>query len=139
MHDADFRNCPYRSIGFCKAAGGRIKHHLAENIGRRESTILFVGYQAKGTLGRTILERPGSVRILGQIRRVRARIEKINGFSAHADRDELLRWVSGFKEAPQKIFVVHGEAEVSADFASTLRTNFKSEVIVPEYLREYSL
>jgi metallo-beta-lactamase family protein len=123
--------------GMC--TGGRIKYHLAENIGRRESTILFVGYQAKGTLGRTILERPGSVRILGHVHRVRARIEKINGFSAHADRDELLRWVSGFKKAPQKIFVVHGEAEVSADFASTLRTNFKSEVIVPEYLREYFL
>ncbi len=123
--------------GMC--TGGRIKHHLVNNITRPESTILFVGYQAKGTLGREILERPKRVRILGQVRPVRARIEKINGFSAHADRDELLGWVSGFKKAPEKIFVIHGEREVSANFASTLRERFKSEVIVPKYRQEYSI
>ena len=98
-----------------------------------------MGYQAKGTLGRTILERPESVRILGQVYPVRARIEKINGFSAHADRDELLNWVSGFKKAPEKIFVVHGEKEAATDFASILRDKFKSEIIVPRYLQEYSM
>ncbi|MCK4245311.1 MAG: MBL fold metallo-hydrolase [Candidatus Omnitrophica bacterium] len=123
--------------GMC--TGGRIKHHLVKNITRQESTILFVGYQAKGTLGRTILERPESVRILGQVYPVRARIEKINGLSAHADRDELLNWVSGFKRAPEKIFVVHGEKEAAADFASTLRDKFKSEIIVPQYPQEYSI
>ena len=123
--------------GMC--TGGRIKHHLVKNITRRESTILFVGYQAKGTLGRTILERPKRARILGQTYPVRARIEKINGLSAHADRDELLKWVSGFKKAPEKIFVVHGEKEASAAFASALREKFKSEVIVPQYLEEYSI
>ena len=123
--------------GMC--TGGRIKHHLVKNITRPESTILFVGYQAKGTLGREILERHKRVRILGQVYPVHARIEKINGFSAHADRDELLRWVSGFKKTPEKIFVVHGEKEVASDFASTLRKRLKSEVIVPEYLQEYSL
>jgi len=123
--------------GMC--TGGRIKHHLVANITRQESTILFVGYQAKGTLGRTILERPKRVRIHGQVYPVRARIEKINGLSAHADRDELLKWVSGFKKAPEKIFVIHGEKEVAADFASTLRGKFKSEVIVPQYLQEYSI
>ncbi len=123
--------------GMC--TGGRIKHHLVGNITRQESTILFVGYQAKGTLGRTILERPERVRIHGQVYPVRARIEKINGLSAHADRDELSKWVSGFKKAPEKIFVIHGEKEVAADFASTLREKFKSEVIVPQYLQEYSI
>ncbi len=92
--------------GMC--TGGRIKHHLVKNITRRESTILFVGYQAKGTLGRTILERPKRARILGQTYPVRARIEKINGLSAHADRDELLKWVSGFKKPPETKLVKKG-------------------------------
>jgi len=123
--------------GMC--TGGRVKHHLVSNIVRPESTILFVGYQARGTLGREILERPEKVRILGQTYPVRARIEKINGISAHADKDELLKWVSGFRKPPQKIFIVHGEKEVAADFASTLRNKVKSEVIVPKYLEEHSL
>jgi metallo-beta-lactamase family protein len=123
--------------GMC--TGGRVKHHLVNNISRPESTILFVGYQARGTLGREILERPKKVRILGQVYPVRARIEKVNGFSAHADRDELLRWVSGFRKSPEKIFIVHGEKEVAANFASLLREKFASEVIVPRYLQECSL
>ena len=120
--------------GMC--TGGRIKHHLVNNIVRPESTILFVGYQAKGTLGREILERPKEVRILGQTYPVRARIEKINGISAHADKNELLRWVSGFQKPPQKIFIVHGEKEVAAEFAATLRNKVQSEIIVPKYLQE---
>ena len=95
--------------GMC--TGGRIKHHLVHNIGRPESTLLFVGYQAKGTLGRILLEHPEEVRILGNIHKVRARIERINGFSAHADRDELLGWLSNFKKPPRKLFVIHGEEE----------------------------
>ena len=70
---------------------------------------------------------------------MRARIEKINGISAHADRNELLKWVSGFQPAPQKTFIIHGEKETAADFASTLREKIKSEVIVPKYLQECSL
>jgi metallo-beta-lactamase family protein len=123
--------------GMC--TGGRVKHHLINNITRAESTVLFVGYQAKGTLGREILERPKEVRILGNTYTVKARIEKINGFSAHADKNELLRWVKNFKEAPQKIFVIHGEEEASKDFAETLKSNFDSDIIVPEYMQEYSL
>jgi len=101
--------------GMC--TGGRIKHHLVSNLSRPESTILFVGYQAAGTLGRIILERPKDVRIFGQNRPVRAKIEKINGFSAHADRDELLKWVSGLKKAPKNIFIVHAEKNVAKDFS----------------------
>lgn len=123
--------------GMC--TGGRIKHHLLNNIRRKESTILFVGYQARGTLGRIILERPSRVRILGQTFTVQARIEKINGFSAHADKNELLKWVSGFKKDPEKIFIVHGEESVSLSFAETLRTKVNSEVVVPAYLDEYEI
>jgi metallo-beta-lactamase family protein len=77
--------------GMC--TGGRIKQHLVRNITRPDSTILFVGFQAKGTLGRQIIEGDPSVRILGQTYPVRARIEKILGFSAHADRKGLFRWL----------------------------------------------
>lgn len=121
--------------GMC--TGGRIKHHLLHNISRRESTILFVGYQAVGTLGRTILEKPEEVRILGRMCPVRARIEQINGFSAHADKDELLRWVSGFNPPLEKIFIVHSEKDVAKDFSETLRERVRSEVVVPQYLQEF--
>ena len=123
--------------GMC--TGGRIKHHLLRNLGRPESTILFVGYQAGGTLGRDILGRPSKVRLFGQNVSVRARIDKINGFSAHADRDELLRWVAGFKEAPKKIFVIHGESATAEEFGGVLKGKLTSEIIVGEYLKEYLL
>ncbi|MCE9615768.1 MAG: MBL fold metallo-hydrolase [Lentisphaerae bacterium] len=118
--------------GMCE--GGRIKHHLVNNISRPESTILFVGYQAVGTLGRAILEKPAEVRILGQTYPVRARIAKINGFSGHADRDELFRWLSALKQAPRQLFLTHGEASVAAEFAGWLRERTKWNVSVPAYL-----
>lgn len=123
--------------GMC--TGGRIKHHLVANIDRPESTIAFVGYQALGTLGREILERPETVRILGKEYPVRAHIENVNGFSAHADRNDLFRWISGFGNSPQKIFVVHGEEEATSDFSSFLKANTESTIITPDYLSEYPL
>jgi metallo-beta-lactamase family protein len=123
--------------GMC--TGGRVKHHLVNNITRKESTLLFVGYQARGTLGRHIIERPASVRILGREYAVQARIEKINGFSAHADKDELLRWAEGFEGEPRKVFVVHGEKDASREFAATLRNSIGSEVVVPSFLDEYTI
>jgi len=102
--------------GMC--TGGRIKHHLAQNIGREESTILFVGYQAVGTLGRAILEGAREVRLFGKDFRRRARVLRISGFSAHADQDELLRWLQGFAEAPRQILLNHGEPEALAALAA---------------------
>jgi len=104
--------------GMC--TGGRIKHHLVRNLPRRESTVLFVGYQAGGTLGREILDGAKRVRILGDQVPVRARVARIGGFSAHADRDELLRWASVLKRPPKGAFVVHGEPEVAEGFSRTL-------------------
>ncbi len=95
--------------GMC--TGGRIKHHLAHNIERPESTILFVGYQAEGTLGRTIVEGAKKVRILGQEQPVRAAVRRINGFSGHADRRELSRWLRGFRKPPRGLILNHGEPE----------------------------
>ncbi len=102
--------------GMC--TGGRIKHHLAHHLGRPENTVLFVGYQAAGTLGRQILEHNSPVRIFGKPFRVAARVEKVNGFSAHADRQELLRWLSVMRQPPRHLFVTHGEPATAAAFAA---------------------
>ena len=117
--------------GMCN--GGRIKHHLVTNISRRESTILFVGYQAVGTLGRQIVDGAREVRILGQHYPVRARIAQIQGFSAHADRDELFTWLSGLKGAPRRVFVVHGEPGAAQQFGEFIREKTGWPISVPEY------
>jgi len=117
--------------GMC--TGGRIKHHLVRNISRPGSTILFVGYQAKGTLGREIAGGAERVRILGAMHPVRAGVVQINGFSAHADKVELLRWLSGFKSSPRKLFVVHGEEEVPFKFARVVGEKYNWNVAVPQY------
>jgi len=117
--------------GMC--TGGRIKHHLVTNIPRRESTILFVGYQAIGTLGRQIVDGAKKVRILGQHYPVRARIAQIHGFSSHADRNELFRWLSELKRAPRRVFVVHGEPEAAKKFSEFLREKLGWDISVPEY------
>jgi metallo-beta-lactamase family protein len=124
--------------GMC--TGGRVKHHLVDNISRPESTILFVGYQAVGTLGRIIVEgQKDPVRIHGQQHRVKARIAQIQGFSAHADRDELLKWITGLKSAPRHVFAVHGESDTVARFVSFLKEKTGWEVSAPNYLDEVAL
>jgi metallo-beta-lactamase family protein len=123
--------------GMC--TGGRIKHHLVANISRPESTILFVGYQAVGTLGRQIVDGAKEVRILGQYYHVRARVVQIHGFSAHADRDELFRWLSGLHRGPRHLFVTHGEPAVAEAFGQFLREKTGWDVSVPEYATEVSL
>jgi metallo-beta-lactamase family protein len=123
--------------GMC--TGGRIKHHLVNNISKRESTILFPGYQATGTLGRQIVDGAKEVRILGQMYQVKARIAQINGFSAHADRDELFRWLSGLKRPPLHLFVTHGEPEVAQYFADFMKEKTGWEISVPKYQDEVIL
>lgn len=123
--------------GMC--TGGRIKQHLVNNIGRPESTILFVGYQARGTLGRQILEGQSPVRIYGQMYEVRATIDQIQGFSAHADRKQLLYWLSSFQRPPRKLFLVHGETEAISHLATEVQKSLKWSVTVPQYLEEIIL
>ena len=123
--------------GMC--TGGRVKHHLAHNITRPESTILFVGYQANGTLGRIILDGADEVRILGKTRPVKARIERIHGFSAHADRDELLAWLTALKNTPRGIFVVHGEEESALAMRDHLIEKTGWNVTAPAYQDEVVL
>lgn len=123
--------------GMC--TGGRIKHHLETNLSRPESTVLFVGYQAAGTLGRQILDGRPEVRLFGKMLPVRAKIESIQGFSAHADRDELTRWLSGMKRPPRRVFVTHGEPEASAAFAKHLDERFGWPTSVPAYGDSFTL
>jgi len=123
--------------GMC--TGGRIKHHLVTNISRPESTVLFVGYQAQGTLGRHIVDGADRVRILGQHYRVRATIAQIHGFSAHADRDDLFRWLSELKRAPRHVFVTHGEPQVAESFGGFVREKTGWDISVPEYGAEVAL
>jgi metallo-beta-lactamase family protein len=123
--------------GMC--TGGRIKQHLVRNISRTDSTILFVGFQARETLGRQILEGSPAVRILGQMWPVRARIEKILSFSAHADRRGLFRWLDAFERPPRRLFLTHGEKEIPLALADELRRDRGWEVSVPEYLEEFEL
>jgi metallo-beta-lactamase family protein len=113
--------------------GGRVKYHIVNNIRRPESTILFVGYQAEGTPGRILLDGAKEIRLLGQMHPVRAHIEKIDGFSAHADRDGLLAWLSDIRVPPRCVFVTHGEEKAATSFANLLKEKTGWMVEVPEY------
>jgi len=123
--------------GMC--TGGRIKHHLVNNISREESTILFVGYQAAGTLGRQIVNGAKKVRILGQYYPVKARITQLNGFSAHADRDGLVRWLSSLRKPPRRVFVTHGELDSSQNLAGLIKSRHGWETSVPSYKEQVFL
>jgi metallo-beta-lactamase family protein len=123
--------------GMC--TGGRVKHHLVNNISEQKNTIMFVGYQAVGTLGRSIVDGIERVRILGEKRDVKARIVQVHGFSAHADKMEMLSWLGKIKQPPKGIFVVHGEAESAKAFGEFLRENGDWEVTVPEYQQQCSI
>jgi metallo-beta-lactamase family protein len=123
--------------GMC--TGGRIKYHLANNISRPQSSIMFVGYQAVGTLGRQIIGGAKKVRILGQQYQVKANIVQVHGFSAHADRYELLTWLKGLQTPPRKVFVVHGEPKSASGFADYLRQQTGWDVSVPAYQDEVVL
>jgi metallo-beta-lactamase family protein len=119
--------------------GGRIKHHLAREIARPESTLVFVGYQAVGTLGRQILDGVSPVRILGQTYPVRLKVENIDGLSAHAGMSDLHRWLNNFKSPPKHVFLTHGEEGAILSLENYLHSKGGWEVTAPAYLEEYDL
>lgn len=123
--------------GMCDA--GRIRHHLKYNLWRPESAVVFVGFQAVGTLGRHLLDGAQSVKLFGEEVAVRARIVNFPGLSSHADRDHLLQWIEQFKEPrPQHVFVVHGDREVAPAFARAI-TERGFLAHAPQYTEEYDL
>ena len=115
--------------GMCDA--GRIKHHLKHNLWRQECTILFVGYQAVGTLGRALIEGATDVKLFGEEIHVNAEIIRLPGISGHADNEGLIRWVSSFKEKPKRVFVCHGEDQVCELFAKRLETELGYKAMAP--------
>jgi len=114
-------------------AGGRVKHHIVNNIGKPESTILFIGYQAEATPGRILLDGVREIRLLGKMHSVRAHVERIDGFSAHADREGLLAWLSDIRVPPRCVFVTHGEEQAATSFAEVLQEKTGWMVKVPQY------
>lgn len=119
------------SSGMCTA--GRVKHHLRKNIHRPESTIVFVGYQAHGTLGRLIRDGKPNVRLHGRNYDVKAQIAQIYGFSGHADRDALLHWVGNLGDSPKHVFLAHGEEDAAESLAEAITEQNGCRVSVPAY------
>ncbi|MDE7341870.1 MAG: MBL fold metallo-hydrolase [Lachnospiraceae bacterium] len=128
----NFENTPKVIIsasGMCEA--GRIRHHLKHNLWRPECTVLFVGYQAVGTLGRAIVEGAKEVRLFGETIEIRAEIEKLVGMSGHADKAGLLRWLEGFEKKPERVFVVHGEDRICKIFTECLKGEHGQKAYAP--------
>lgn len=115
--------------GMCEA--GRIRHHLKHNLWRPECTILFVGYQAVGTLGRKLIDGTSAVKLFGENIEVSARIESLKGISGHADMKGLLDWLRGFESEVSHVFVVHGEDTVTDEFAQTITETFGWQAFAP--------
>ena len=123
--------------GMCDA--GRIRHHLKHNLWRPECTVVFVGFQGEGTLGRHLLDGAKSVKLFGEDIAVHAKIVNFQGLSSHADRDHLLSWIADFKSPkPQHVFVVHGDREVAPFFAQTIQ-GMGFEAHAPQYTEVYDL
>lgn len=123
--------------GMCDA--GRIKHHLKHNLWRPESTIMFVGYQAEGTLGRRLLEGAEQVTIHGEEVAVKADIRRIEAFSAHGDQGDLLDWIVQMERPPRQVILVHGEEQAQAALAEVITARTGIPVIIPEWLDEMTL
>jgi len=114
------------------ATAGRIRHHLKHNLWREGASIVIVGFQAKGTTGRKIIEGATQVKIFGENVSVKARVFTIGGFSAHADQNDLLEWVGHYESEP-RVFVIHGEASASEAMAQKIRERFNLEVHIPRW------
>ena len=123
--------------GMCE--GGRILHHLQHALGNERNTVLFVGFQGEGTLGRRLRDGAERVNVFGEPVIVRAEIVALDGFSAHADQRELLDWVARLTPAPRWVFLVHGEPEPAETLAGLLRERTTAQVHVPEKGQEFEL
>ncbi len=115
--------------GMCEA--GRIRHHLKHNLWRKDSTILFVGYQVPGTLGNMLLNGAKEVKLFGETIEVQAKIENLPGISGHADVNQLTKWVSMFDPKPKRVFIVHGEDKVTEQFAAHIHEELGLEAYAP--------
>lgn len=136
----NFDNAPKVIIsasGMCEA--GRVRHHLKHNLWNPKSSIVFVGYQAEGTLGRIIVEGAKDVMLFGEEVHINAEIYNLEGFSGHADKAGLLDWIGGFEQKPHDIFLVHGETDSKHAFAATVKEELGLDCVVVEGVSEFSL
>ncbi|MDD3324308.1 MAG: MBL fold metallo-hydrolase [Sulfurospirillaceae bacterium] len=120
INDVEHRAIIIAGSGMC--TGGRVLHHLKQRVWNPKNAVVFVGYQVRGTLGRDIVDGEGYIKIYGEEIKVRAKIYTINGFSAHADREGLLKWISGVKSL-SKIFLIHGESDKMQSFKAFIKEN----------------
>jgi len=118
---------------------GRVVHHIANRIDDPNNTILITGWQAPNTLGRKLVEKNRIVRIFGEEHTVRAQVEVLNGFSGHADHDELMDWVGGMRQKPEKVFLVHGEEKAASALQKSLSDHFNMQVHVPVQKQQFTL
>lgn len=123
--------------GMCDA--GRIKHHLKHNLWNKKASVVFVGYQAEGTLGRLIVDGAEEVTLFGEKVQVNARIYNLEGFSGHADKNGLMDWIKGFRKEPEKIFLVHGETEAKESFAKEIERQLGYEPVIVRGNSEFIL
>jgi metallo-beta-lactamase family protein len=121
------------------ATGGRILHHLQHRLPEARNTVLFIGYQGVGTRGRTILEGQPLVKIHGEDVAVKAKVENIPGYSAHADYNEILAWLMGFNRPPKQTFIVHGEPEASQALAQKIGQILHWPTVIPKFGEEFQL
>ncbi len=121
------------------ADGGRVIYHLQHYISDEKNTVIFVGFQAKGTKGRILVDGAKEIRIYGKFYTVSADIKSIKNFSAHADYNEILEWLSYFEKAPKKVFLTHGELESAQALKEKIEQRFGWSVVVPKYLESYDL
>jgi metallo-beta-lactamase family protein len=121
------------------ATGGRILHHLARKLPQRRNTVLFVGFQVSGTRGRALIDGAETIKIHGEQVSVKAQVQTIEGFSAHADCEELLTWMKGFEKPPKKAFIVHGEPEAQAALGERMQRELGWETQIPTYAEEAAL
>lgn len=117
--------------GMCDA--GRILHHLKHNLWREDSSVIIAGYQADGCLGRKLIEGVRQVKIMGEDIRVNARIYNLKGFSAHADKEQLLNWYGKMAQKPKAFFVTHGEVDASMELAGELQRRIGTAAYIPQY------
>ncbi len=121
------------------ATGGRVLHHLKHRLPNADTTVLFAGYQAEGTRGRSLQDGAKEIKLLGEVVPVRAKIKVFDGFSAHADQGEILRWLGTFKKAPQMTYIVHGEPPAAAALADVIRAQLKWKVEVARHQQKVAL
>ena len=137
LNDIKYPSIIISASGMC--TGGRILHHLYHRLPNKDDTLLFVGFQAEGTRGRSILDGDEAVRIFGIEVPIKCTVREIQGLSAHADQPELIQWLGNFSKSPKMLFITHGEPQVAASFSKHIENELGWQSIVPEYLETFEL